>query len=141
MAVSHEGIRGLALAVIKNKGRILVSPGYDAKKDQYFYRLIGGGIDFGENSIDTLRREMIEELDAELTACRLLGTIENIFTFNGRPGHEICFLYEGEFKDPSLYDIEEFKILDSKDEGKVIWLEMNEENNKKIYPEGTADYL
>ncbi len=141
MGVFNDRIRGLTVVIIKNKGRVLVSPGYDPKKDHHFYRLIGGGIEFGEKSLDALHRELKEELDTQIINPKLLGTLENVFTFNGQPGHEIAFLYEAEFKDSSLYDLEEMKILDSEDDGRVIWLEINEENNKVIYPTGVADYL
>lgn len=143
MGVINNQIRGLSVAIIKNNGRILVSPGYDKVKNQEFYRLLGGGIDFGESSLDALYREMKEELDAHLSDCKLLAAIENIFTFNGQPGHELCFVYEAEFGDKSLYEFEEFKILDSDDEGKVIWLDINEakEGNYKIFPEGVINYL
>ena len=34
---------------------------------------------------------------------RLVGALENIFTYNGSPGHEIVLIYDGEFLDKSLY--------------------------------------
>lgn len=137
-------IRAISVAIIKNKGRILVSPGYDKVKDLSFYRLLGGGIDYGEKAIDALRREFKEELNVELTNCKLLNVKENIFTYNGQPYHEICFIYEAEFADPSLYEQEEFKILDCVDEdddGKVIWLDMADSKDKNIFPDGVADFI
>jgi len=141
MGVLRGQIRGLAVAIIRNNDRVLVSPGYDKVKDQHFYRLLGGGIDFHEKSIDALRREFKEELNAEIINERLLNVIENNFTFNGEPGHEICLIYEADFKDSSLYNQEEFKILDSIDEGKVIWLEISETKDKNIFPEGVKKFL
>ena len=137
-------IRGLAIAIIRKNGKILVSPGYDAVKDSNFYRLLGGGIDYSESSIDALHREFKEELDVEITNCKLLTVSENIFTFNGKPYHEICFIYEAEFADPSLYEKEEFKILDCVDEGddgKVIWLEVDDSKEQNIFPDGVSELL
>ena len=134
-------MRGLSLVIIKNKGRILVSPGYDKSTDESFYRIPGGGIEFGETSLEALRREIKEELDAEIINCKLLTTIENIFTYNNEPYHELCFIYLGEFKDSSLYEKEEFKILDSPDKGKVIWLDTNEAKDKNVYPADVKELL
>lgn len=134
-------IRPIVIAVIKNKGRILVSPGYDKIKKLSFYRLLGGGIDFGESAIDALNREFKEELDAEIINCKLLNVRENIFIYNGDPYHEICFIYEADFTDPSLYEKEEFKILDSQEDGTVIWLDISDLKDKNIFPDGVADLL
>lgn len=145
MSVLSGQIRGLSLAIIKNNGRILVSPGYDEVKDSNFYRLLGGGIEYGESSIDALHREFQEELDIKLTNCKLLTVSENIFTFNGKPYHEICFIYEAEFEDPSLYEIDEFKILDAVNDdgkdGKVIWLELDDSKEQNIFPDGVNEVL
>ena len=134
-------IRPIAIAIIKNKERILVSPGYDKVKKQSFYRLLGGGIDFGETAIDALHREFKEELDAEIINCKLLNVRENIFVFNGEPYHEICFVYEADFKDPSLYDKKDLKILDSAEDGKVVWLNINDIKDKNIFPDGVKEVL
>ena len=58
-------IRPIAICVFRNKNRILVAEGYDSVKDEYFYRPLGGGIEFGESSMETICREMIEEIDVE----------------------------------------------------------------------------
>ena len=99
-------IRPLAICVFRQHDRILVAEGYDPLKDETFYRPIGGGIHFGERGTDTIIREMREEISAEVTALRYLGTLENIFTFNGTPGHEIVLVYDGAFMDESLYEQE-----------------------------------
>ena len=136
MGLNSEAIRGMALAIIKNdQGHILVSPGHDKIKNENFYRLLGGGIDFGETSEAALKREFREELDAELTNCKLLGVAENIFTYDGLTGHEICFIYSADFVDKKMYEQSEFKIIDSKDEGKVIWLDLNKKGSDPIYPD------
>ena len=139
MSLNSEAIRPLSLAIIKNnKNQILVSPGYDSVKDEYFYRLLGGGVEFGESSLEALNREFKEELDVELKNCRLIDVSENIFSFNGLMGHEIVFIYEAEFADSKHLDILEFSILDSKVEGKAIWLDIKELPNKIVYPNISA---
>lgn len=140
MAYNSEVARPMSLAIIRNsKGQILVSPGYDKVKKESFFRLLGGGIEFGETSLIALRREFKEELDVELTACKLLGVVENIFSFDGLTCHEIIFVYEASFLDTSNYNIREFSILEadseSKDQFKAIWLDPKEFSSSIIYPD------
>ncbi len=135
MGMKKDIIRPLALAVIRKGNKVLVFPGYDHVKEEKFYRLLGGGIDFGETSLKAVKREIKEELAAELKDIRLEKVVENIFEYNGDKGHEICFVYEAEFADSFNYDKEEFDILDTPGEEKAIWLDINEGQAKRIYPE------
>lgn len=139
MSYNSQAIRALSLAIIRNdKNQILVSPGYDKIKKESFYCLLGGGIEFGESSFQALNREFKEELNVELKNCRLLNISENIFSFNGLPGHEIQFVYEAEFIDSNNYKIDHFNILDSNEEGYAIWLDLKDLKNKIIYPNISA---
>jgi len=113
---------------------MLVMPGYDSVKDQAFFRPIGGGIEFGETSLEALKREVMEELGAELKNCRLLEVVENIFTYNGQAAQEICFIYEAEFVDPSFYEKEEIPVVDEPGV-KAIWVEATAENISRLKPE------
>ncbi|MFA6514431.1 MAG: NUDIX domain-containing protein [Patescibacteria group bacterium] len=135
----HAGkIRALSVVIIKKDNRVLVSPGYDSVKDAHFYRLVGGGIEFGETSVEALKRELQEELAAELINIRLLDIRENIFTYNGENGHEIGFIYEAEFKDRANYKKEKFQILDGHPDNFAIWAEINEKNAEIVFPSGSG---
>ena len=48
-------IRPLALCIFLHQNKILVAEGYDPKKNQIFYRPLGGGIEFGERSNDQMK--------------------------------------------------------------------------------------
>ena len=50
----------------------------------------------------TIRREVMEEIGKKVKNLVYLGTLENIFTFDREPGHEIVQVYEGEFTDAGL---------------------------------------
>jgi len=52
-----DAIRALAICVFSNGNKILVSEGFDSIKQQLFYRPLGGTIEFGEHSSETIRRE------------------------------------------------------------------------------------
>jgi ADP-ribose pyrophosphatase YjhB (NUDIX family) len=100
-----DKIRSIAICIFLNNGAILASEGRDEVKHERFYRPLGGAIEFGEMSVDTVRRELREEIDAEVKSLRCLGTLENIFTYNGEAGHEIVIVYDGELVDANFYMI------------------------------------
>lgn len=98
-----EHIRVIAICLFRRDDAILVFDGFDAVKNSPFYRPLGGGVLPGETAEQALRREIGEELGQEITGLRLLGVLESLFECDGRPGHEIVFVYDGRFVDKSLY--------------------------------------
>lgn len=76
-------IRPLAICIFKNEESILVAEGYDSVKRDYYYRPIGGGIEYGEPGSIAVKREVYEEIEADITNLNYIGTVENIFTYNG----------------------------------------------------------
>jgi ADP-ribose pyrophosphatase YjhB (NUDIX family) len=97
------GIRVLAVAVFREGDHILVARGVDPLTGEPFYRPLGGGVEFGERAETALRREIAEELGGTIEDVRLIGVLENIFEYAGRPGHEIIFVFDARFSDPSWY--------------------------------------
>lgn len=116
-------IRVLALGLIQDSERIFISEGYDSVKQQNFYRAMGGGVDFGETSHDALQREFQEEIQAELTNIRYLGCLENLFSFNGKQGHEILFVYKCDFVEPKFYQLEQIIFAEGERKKKALWVE------------------
>jgi ADP-ribose pyrophosphatase YjhB (NUDIX family) len=86
-------VRTIVIGVAIRDDRILAVEGFDARKGERFYRPPGGGLDFGETSEEALRGEWREELDVELAETQYLGTLENVFTFERRPGHEVILVH------------------------------------------------
>lgn len=138
--IPHK-IRPLSLVVIEKGDKILAKKDIDSTKQESFYRVPGGGIEFGETSEEALRREIKEEFDAEIESPKLIKVLENIFTYEGNPGHEIVFLYKASFADKKLYEQEEFTVLDDLEGGKLHWFNKEELLTGNFYPEGIKDLV
>jgi 8-oxo-dGTP pyrophosphatase MutT (NUDIX family) len=139
-------IRALAICVFRHDDRILVAEGYDSVKHETFYRPLGGGIEFGESSKETICREITEELNVEVErdSLRYLGAVENIFTFIGTPGHEIVLIYDGMFRESGLYD--QAVIVGKEANGediRAVWKDLDEFRDGKsiLYPTGLLELL
>ena len=138
-------IRPIAICVFRYRDRILVSEGYDPVKHQHFYRPLGGGIEFGEYSEQTIRRELLEEIGAEVCELTYLGTLENVYVFNGSPGHEIVQVYDGVFKDTNLYQQPAITghEADIQESFQAVWKDLDEFGSGKciLYPTGLVEML
>ncbi len=136
----HNGtIRPLALAIITKDNKILANKGYDTKKNEWFYRLPGGGIDFCEKAEDTLKREFMEENGIEISVGEKLGIVENIFEFNGKKGHEIALVFRAFLSDKDMLK-DKIPLLEPEFEGCFTeFIEINSEN--KIYPQEALDFI
>lgn len=138
-------IRPIAICVFRNDGRILAAEGYDPLKGQTFYRPLGGAIEFGEYSAATIERELSEELGTAVVDLRYLGAIENVFTYDGRTGHEIVMVYDGAFVDRSLY--ERAVIQGVEDDGlsfRAVWVRLSDCADPAappVYPTGLLELL
>ena len=58
-------------------------------KNESYYHLPGGGIEFLENSDDVLRREISEEIGCGIVDFSLLKTLTNMFEIDGMKAYEI----------------------------------------------------
>lgn len=102
--MNASSVRVIAICLFTHEGRILVSEAFDSVKQSPYYRPLGGGVEYGERAADALRREIVEELEMEIDEPTPVGVIENIFTYEGAPGHEIVFVFDARFIDASVYD-------------------------------------
>lgn len=137
-------IRVIALGLIQDGKRIFVSEGYDPVKQETFYRALGGGVDFGETSRTALKREFQEEIQADLTNINYLCCIENLFTFNGRQGHEIIQLYKCDFVDSKFYQLESLVFSESQThKHEALWIDISrfKSGELRLVPEVFFDYL
>ncbi|UBF27707.1 NUDIX domain-containing protein [Kovacikia minuta CCNUW1] len=136
-------IRAKVLGWIRQGDRVFVTESYDPGKQQLYYRSLGGSIEFGETSLDALKREFMEEIQAELINIQYLCCIENLFTFEGNPGHEIIQLYQCDFADPTFYQREKVTVYEEKIEGVAYWVPIGKfkSGELRLVPEACLDYL
>jgi 8-oxo-dGTP pyrophosphatase MutT (NUDIX family) len=138
-----EKIRPIAICVCRDGERILVAVGHDSRKNQTFYRPLGGTIEFGEPAADTVRREFREEIQTDLDEVRYLGTLENIFEYEGRRGHEIVLVYDGRLRDASLYKKETIDADELGQAFQAVWKRLDEfgPGMPPVYPDGLLALL
>ncbi len=137
-------IRVIVLALIRDGERIFVSEGFDTIKQSNFYRVLGGGVEFGEPSHVALEREFQEEIQADLTNIHYLSCIENLFIFNGKQGHEIIQLYQCDFADPKFYQIENLTFSENPEcKHRALWIDIAKfkSGELRLVPEVFFDYL
>ena len=58
-----------------------------------FWTFPGGRAEFGESAQQTMRREMREEMGADVEVIRLLWLVENFFTYANRDYHELSLYF------------------------------------------------
>lgn len=136
-------IRVLVLGLIQQDDRILVTRDHDPVKGRDFYRALGGGVEFGETSLVALKREFQEEIGAELTHIQYLGCLENLFTYNGKPGHEIVQVYRCDLVDRRFYQMEQITVQENSGQLTAYWIAIDQFKSGELYlvPEAFHDYL
>ena len=68
-----------------------------------FWSLPGGRGEWFEPSVDTLKREMIEEIGTEVVVGPLLWVVENFYTYDGQKRHELALYYRMTLPEGSRY--------------------------------------
>lgn len=100
--IMENQIRVVVRAIIIRENEILLCQ----PKGANWYFFPGGGIHFGEGIEDALRRELKEELGAELLESKFIGVVESTFLENGQRKHEINVVFYVRINDISLYSHE-----------------------------------
>ena len=92
---------------------------------------------------DAIVREIREEINAEIADLQLLGTIENLFSLEGRPEHEIVFVYDGRFVDETIYERTELTVTEDNGEtARAVWRSLDSfDAHHRLVPESLAAIL
>ena len=87
-----------------------------------------------------MKREFKEEIGADITVKDFLGLQENIFTFDGKSGHELIFIYTVDIKDCDYKA--EYTIIDEVNSF-AKWMDIEQFKNGKeiLYPTAVIEYL
>ncbi|MFN0019692.1 MAG: NUDIX hydrolase [Pirellulaceae bacterium] len=114
-------IRVIAICLFRRGDSILVTEGLDTSTNRRYARPLGGGVEVGETSEQTIIREIREEVGAEVRDLKLLGVLENLFELEGQQRHEVVFVYDGKFVDRTLYELTEIPLKDGGWKTGAIW--------------------
>lgn len=127
-----------AAAIIIHNNKLLV---HKNRNDNY-YALLGGRVKFGENSEETIKREILEETGKEIEIKGYISTIENFFEINGLKYQEILFVYEAEFKNENDKLIQDkIKNVEGNDNLQYEWVDLNELNDVPLRPGAIKEIL
>lgn len=127
-----------AACVIKHNNKVLLHK----SDDKNHYCLIGGRVELGEDSENTIRREIKEELGKEIEIRGYISTIENFFEFEGSKYHEYMFVYDAEFRDNKDKLLEEtLRNIEGNNYLKYYWIDLKEIENIDIKPKVIKDIL
>ncbi len=115
----------------------------DPSNGHTFHRLLGGGVELGERAEEAVVREIAEELRATLVEPRLLGVLENVFTYDGKPGHEVVFVYAGRLAEGDVVPPEGGWYDDV---GLPMWVEWRrcdagDDDGPPLYPDGVGKLI
>lgn len=127
-----------AAGVIIHNGKILTHRNVNSDH----YALIGGRVEIGESSANTIRREIKEELGKDIEITGYISTIENFFEMKGSKYHEIMFVHKIEFTNEEDKKIEYvMKNIEGKDYLQYEWIELNRIDEYPLVPIAVKDIL
>ena len=127
-----------AAGVMIHNGKILVHKNVNSDH----YALIGGRVEIGESSANTIKREIKEELGKDVEITGYISTIENFFEMKGSKYHEILFVHRAEFINENDQKIEyTLKNVEGKDYLQYEWLDLDKIDEYPILPNAIKEIL
>lgn len=129
--VNNYKLNVRAAGVMTHNGKILVHRNVNSDH----YALIGGRVEIGENSVDTIKREIKEELGKDIEIIGYISTIENFFEMKNSKYHEIMFVHKIEFINEDDKKIEyTMKNIEGKEYLQYEWIEINKIDEYPLVP-------
>ncbi len=126
---------------------LLVLDGRDPATGARFFRPLGGGIELGELATQTVVRELREEIGAEIADVTRIGFLENLFTLDARPRHELVVVLAARLVDEALYERERIEMNENGQIGQALWVRIEDcrcaerPSAPAMYPDGLAALL
>lgn len=105
-------------ALLEHKGKVMVM--HEPFQGKLIYKFPGGGLEFGEGTVDCIRREFLEELNLKVDVTSHFYT-QDFFTLNAfDPTEQVLLIYyKASISDNEL---KKLKILDA-DINELLWIE------------------
>ena len=118
--IDKINIRVYAIYVNENQELMALNEGYAGKK---LVKLPGGGLEFGEGTLECLHREFAEELNLKIEVLEHFYTQEEFLVSMFRENEQLLTIYYT----VNILNLDELKILDESIEN-VKWISLQEEN-------------
>ncbi|NNE89654.1 MAG: NUDIX domain-containing protein [Silicimonas sp.] len=141
----HPGIRVKALGLNWRGNRLLAAEVLDDAGRVKGVRPLGGTVEFGETAKAAVMREFKEELGIDVEAVGHPFFIENLFSHEGSPGHEILILFDVVFKPEAFLDEERIQFRE--DNGTIChaeWFDiecLDQPDSHQLFPTGLRPHL
>ena len=118
--IDKINIRVYAIYLNEKNELMALDEGYAGEK---LIKLPGGGLEFGEGTIECLHREFAEELNLKIEVLEHFYTQEDFLVSRFRENEQLLTIYYT----VNILNLDELKILDESIE-KVKWISLHEEN-------------
>ena len=118
--IDKINIRVYAIYLNEKNELMALDEGYVGEK---LIKLPGGGLEFGEGTIECLHREFAEELNLKIEVLEHFYTQEDFLVSRFRENEQLLTIYYT----VNILNLEDLNILDESIE-KVKWISLHEEN-------------
>jgi ADP-ribose pyrophosphatase YjhB (NUDIX family) len=131
----------VTVALLADRGRMLVTELPDPVSGRTVYRPPGGEIAFGERGHEAVRRSLRDDFGIQLSEVRPMATLESIHRFAGREAHELVLVYEVATADPQVWA--QPRLRSRRGDLTAIWapVDMFRRNEAQLLPEGLLPLL
>lgn len=118
--IDRINIRVYAIYFNENQELMALDEGYAGEK---LVKLPGGGLEFGEGTVECLHREFGEELNLKIEVLEHFYTQEDFLVSRFRENEQLLTIY---YK-VNILNLEDLQIMDESIE-KIKWISLEEEN-------------
>ncbi len=118
--IDKINIRVYAIYLNEKNELMALDEGYAGEK---LIKLPGGGLEFGEGTLECLHREFAEELNLKIEVLEHFYTQEDFLVSRFRENEQLLTIYYN----VNILNLDDLKILDDSIE-KVKWISLHEEN-------------
>jgi DivIVA domain-containing protein len=134
-------VRAVTVALLADRGRMLVAELPDPTTGRTVYRPVGGDIGFGERGHEAVRRALRDDYGIQLSEVRPMATLESIHRFAGREAHELVLVYEVATADPGVWA--QPRLMSRRGGPSAIWapVDMFRRGEATLLPEGLLPLL